>query len=141
MTDEKNHFSAFKGPVNEQKFKVSPQQLLTFHRFLSISELGMGELPMAQRNPTWGAIVPPCHCQLPAGNLQGDPVPKAVALLGIWSWIHGLSPMELVVEPSPLQAPSKEVPLFSPSLMSEKILLWLLQYSNVIQELQLNGED
>ncbi|NXM76364.1 CNNM4 protein, partial [Serilophus lunatus] len=36
---------------------------------------------------------------------------------------------------------STEVPLFTPSFMSEKILLRLLRYSNVIQELKFNEED
>ncbi|NWR95755.1 CNNM4 protein, partial [Furnarius figulus] len=72
VTNQKNRrdFSAFKGPVSEQKVKVSPQLLLAAHRFLST-----------------------------------------------------------------------EVPLFSPPLMSEKILLRLLQCSDVIQELKFNEED
>ncbi|NXA16193.1 CNNM4 protein, partial [Sapayoa aenigma] len=36
---------------------------------------------------------------------------------------------------------STEVPLFTPSFMSEKILLRLLRYSNVIQELKFDEED
>ncbi|NXG14218.1 CNNM4 protein, partial [Grallaria varia] len=72
VTNQKNRrdFSAFKGPVSEQKVKVSPQLLLAAHRFLST-----------------------------------------------------------------------EVPLFRPPLMLEKILLQLLQCSDVIQELKFNEED
>ncbi|KAI1230109.1 Metal transporter CNNM4, partial [Lamprotornis superbus] len=169
VCNQKNRrdFSAFKDPDNELKVKVSPQLLLAAHRFLSTGQFGSPGLgapsgpptPSQDGNPgakgvshtiprcdSWsqGSLTPSQdgHSSSkgpPRPSQDGSPGPKGLQdhpKIGIHS------PLEVSTPPLTLSpTPSPEVTLFTPNFISEKILLRLLKYSDVIQELKFDEEN